>query len=518
MHRIHVRLVVMFVVIVTVILSLSGTYSQYQLSKELDQRDVQLRQGAITRLQISLPAALWNLDKPKVDSLLEAEMLPAEVLGIRVYDTTTIGLFSGKMRNASGQIVSADASSDIAGTGVDAKLTFRGAEPDHDADSPVPVGRVVIYFSREQIKAALASELIRKALEILVLDTILVLALSTSLNLVFEPLKQLRDGLFDLATRETEEVVELPEGRRDEFGEVVRGFNRIQRKLKSIIERTREAEDQAIHASAKTAQALRDLQQAQDSLIQAERLASLGGLVAGVAHEINTPVGITLTSASVLLEATDHIQQAMSSGGVKKSEILSYLETASEGSRLIMANADRAAHLIQSFKQIAVDQTNEMRRPFKLREYIDEIIMSLHPRLKHTNIQVKVSCAATIELDSYPGAFAQVLTNLTLNALTHAYDANSVGTIHIDAIQCEDRIDMSFRDDGKGIPAEYVDKIFDPFFTTQRGRGGTGLGLNIVYNLIVKRFGGTISVESALEQGTTFTIQLPRVAPLQENA
>jgi len=518
MHRIHVRLVVMFVVIVTVILALSGTYSQYQLSKELDQRDVQLRQGAITRLQISLPAALWNLDKPKVDSLLEAEMLPTEVLGIRVYDTTTIGLFSGKMRNATGQIVNADAGSDIAGTAVDAKLTFRGAEPDHDADSPVPVGRVVVYFSREQIKAALAAELIRKALEILVLDTILVLALSTSLNLVFEPLKQLRDGLFDLATRETEEVEELPEGRRDEFGEVVRGFNRIQRKLKSIIERTRQAEDQAIHASAKTAQALQDLQQAQDSLIQAERLASLGGLVAGVAHEINTPVGITLTSASVLLEATGHIQQAMSSGSVKKSDILSYLETANEGSRLIMANADRAAHLIQSFKQIAVDQTNEMRRPFKLKEYIDEIIMSLHPRLKHTNILVKVGCVATIELDSYPGAFAQVLTNLTLNALTHAYEANSVGTIHIDAIQCEDRIDISFRDDGKGIPAEYVDKIFDPFFTTQRGRGGTGLGLNIVYNLIVKRFGGTIGVESTLEQGTTFNIQLPRVAPLQENA
>lgn len=512
MHRIHVRLVVMFVVIVTVILSLSGTYSQYQLSKELEQRDSQLRQGVVTRLQISLPAALWNLDKPKVDSLLEAEMLPQEVLGIRVFDTTAIGLFSGKMRDRSGQIVAADATSEIGGTAISAPLTFRGLEPDRDADQPIPVGRVMIYFSRAQIRAALSTELTRKVLEILVLDLILLLALSYSLYMVFGPLKQLRDALFDLATRETEEVVELPEGRRDEFGEVVRGFNRIQRRLKSIIERTREAEDQARHASAKTAQAMQDLRQAQDSLIQAERLASLGGLVAGVAHEINTPVGITLTSASVLLEATTRIQQAMSGGSVKKSDILSYLDTASEGSRLIMANADRAAHLIQSFKQIAVDQTNEMKRPFRLKEYIDEIITSLRPRLKHTHIEVKVDCADTIELDSYPGAFAQILTNLTLNSLTHAYDADSVGTIHIDAIQYKDKVEIHFRDDGKGIPEEYVDRIFDPFFTTQRGRGGTGLGLNIVYNLIVKQFGGTISVKSIFGKGTDFTIQLPLVA------
>ncbi|MDR3482833.1 MAG: ATP-binding protein [Burkholderiaceae bacterium] len=518
MHRIHVRLVVMFVVIVTVILTLSGAFSQYQLSQELERRDAQLRHGVITRLQISLPSALWNLDKPKVDSLLEAEMLPPEVLGIRVYDTTSIGLFSGKMRDRAGQIVAADAASDIPGTSLAATLTFRGVDPDRDSDKPIPVGRVQVNFSREQINAALATDLIRKVAEILVLDIVLLLALSYSLKMVFEPLKQLRDGLFDLATRDTDEVVELPEGRRDEFGEVVRGFNRIQRKLKSIIESTRRAEDEARHASARTAQALQDLRQAQDSLVQAERLASLGGLVAGVAHEINTPVGITLTSASVLLDATRHIQQAIDAGPVKRSDILRYLETASEGSRLIMSNADRAAHLIQSFKQIAVDQTNEMRRPFKLKEYIDEIIMSLHPRLKHTQIQVVVGCADTIELDSYPGAFAQIITNLTLNALTHAYDANSTGTIRIDATQDGDKIALTFCDDGKGIPAENVDKIFDPFFTTLRGRGGTGLGLNIVYNLIVKQFGGTIDVESTLGQGTSFSIHIPRVAPRQEKA
>jgi two-component system NtrC family sensor kinase len=514
MHRIHVRLVVIFVVIVTVILTLSGTYSQYQLSQQLEQRDIQLRKGAITRLQISLPAALWNLDKPKVDSLLEAEMLPDEVLGIRVYDKTNIGLFSGKLRNKDGKIVDADANSPIAGTEVAANLYFRGVESNIDADMEGPVGRLIINFSRKQIEAALQTELLRKVLEILVVDVILSLALSYSLNMVFEPLKQLRDGLIDLGTRETDDVEELKEDRRDEFGEVVRGFNRIQRKLKTIIERTRQAEEEAKHASAKTVNAMEHLQRAQDSLIQAERLASLGGLVAGVAHEINTPVGISLTSASVLLEATEAIALAMNSGSIKKSEILHFLDTASESARLIMANANRAAHLITSFKQIAVDQTNEMRRPFKLKEYIDEVIMSLHPKLKLTAIRVEVSCSDRIELDGFPGAFAQILTNLTLNALTHAYEVKRAGTIHIDAIEYDDTVEINFSDDGAGIPEEYLDKIFDPFFTTKRGLGGTGLGLNIVYNLIHKQFGGTISVESALGKGANFKILLPRVAPL----
>ncbi|MBV8633227.1 MAG: HAMP domain-containing protein [Burkholderiaceae bacterium] len=512
MQSIHVRMVVMFVVIVTAVLGLSGTYSQFKLSEELEQRDAQLRKGVLTRLQISLPAALWNLDKPKVGSLLEAEMLVPEVLAIRVYDTTTEGLFSGKMRNPSGQIVSSAPNSAIEGDATEAMLTFRGVDPEVDSEKPVTVGRVVINFSRGQIKKALSAELIRKAVEIVVLDLILVLALTTSLRLIFKPLKQLHAGLFELATRETDKVEELPERRRDEIGDLARGFNHILRRLRSIIEQTRQAEEAAKQASAQTAQALQELRQAQDSLVQSERLASLGALVAGIAHEINTPVGISLTSASVLLEETSHLKQALNAGSIKKSDILAYVDTASEGARLIMANADRAAQLIQSFKQIAVDQTNEMRRPFNLKEYIDEVIMSLHPRLKHTNINVVVECPQEIELDSYPGAFAQVLTNLTLNALTHAYDPGSVGCIHIAALRQDDNIDLSFRDDGKGIAAEHLEKIFDPFFTTQRGRGGTGLGLNIVFNLIVKRFGGTIGVESALGKGTAFRMRMPRVA------
>jgi signal transduction histidine kinase len=255
------------------------------------------------------------------------------------------------------------------------------------------------------------------------------------------------------------------------------------------------------------------LQRTQESLLQAERLASLGSLVAGVAHEINTPVGIALTSASVLMDATTAVDASMKAGQVKKSEIQKYIDTAGESARLIMNNAYRAAHLIHSFKQIAVDQVSEARRRFELKEYIGEVVSSLQPKLKKTRIVVAINCPDDIMLDSYPGALAQVITNLTLNCVEHAFDPEGAGNIDINVIPDGDMIEMQVVDNGKGIPPELLDKVFDPFVTTRRGQGGTGLGLNIVFNLVVKQFGGSISVSSTLGQGARFMLRIPRVTP-----
>jgi len=517
MHRIYIRLIVMFLFIVTMVLAISGTYSQYKLSDQLQLRDDQLRQSVLARLQISLPPALWNLDKAKVDSLIEAEMIAPEIKSIRVFDINVSNLFSGKMRDEQGKIVNANSNvrnmsdkDDL----IEAPLTYSEFDPSNrNSQKLANIGQVEIKFSREQIHAALVAELAHKVLEILTLDFILVITLSFSLRMVFVPLQQLRDSLHDLAIHETTEVEELPEGRRDEFGEVAVGFNRIQRKMKSTISMARQSEVTAKRASLNAEQALQELRQTQDSLVQAERLASLGGLVAGVAHEINTPVGITLTGASILQQATDRISLAMSAGNIKKSQIQEYIETAVESSRLIMANSQRAAELIHSFKQIAVDQTSESKRPFKVKDYIDEVVMCLHPRLKKTNIQIRINCAENIELDSYSGAFAQIITNLIMNSLTHAFDANDTGSIEINVSLQNDTLLLKFVDDGKGIRPENINKIFDPFFTTQLGKGGSGLGLNIVFNLIVKKMGGSINVTSAFGQGAKFTIRIPRVAP-----
>jgi len=513
MHRIYIRLIVMFVVIVTAVLAVSGTYSQLKLSDQLELRDKQLRQSVLARLQISLPPALWNLDKAKVDSLIEAEMIAPEVTAVRVFDVNVTNLFSGKIRDEHGNIVNAGAKQGK-GDLIAVPLTYSEFDPgNRDLQKLVNIGQVEVTFSRDQIHSALNAELTQKLVEVVTLDFILVLTLSFSLRLVFHPLRQLRDSLHNLAAHESDEVEELPESRRDEFGEVAVGFNRIQRKMKDTINRARQSEVEAKRARMHSEKNLKNLQLAQESLIQAERLASLGGLVAGVAHEINTPVGITLTGASILQEATDQIGFAMRSGNIKKSQIADYLDTANESTRLIMANAQRAAELIHSFKQIAVDQTSEARRPFRVKDYIDEVIMCLHPRLKKTNVQVRVNCDAGIELDSYSGSFAQILTNLVMNSLVHGYDVNDAGCIDIFVTLHNETLTLEFSDDGKGIRPENLGRIFDPFFTTQLGKGGSGLGLNIVFNLIVKKLGGSISVDSRLGQGVQFVIRIPRVAP-----
>jgi two-component system NtrC family sensor kinase len=207
------------------------------------------------------------------------------------------------------------------------------------------------------------------------------------------------------------------------------------------------------------------------------------------------------------------MQAALETTGLKKSAVMRYLGTAAESARLIMDNAYRAAHLIHSFKQIAVDQTSEERRPFGLQEYVTEIVSSLRPTLKKVPLTLSIECAPDIVLDSYPGAFAQVITNLVLNCVEHAFEPGVPGIITISAHRDGDQVELHVDDDGKGIAAHQIDHIFDPFFTTRRGQGGTGLGLNIVYNLVAKRFNGTISVLSELGRGAHFTLRFPLVTP-----
>lgn len=255
------------------------------------------------------------------------------------------------------------------------------------------------------------------------------------------------------------------------------------------------------------------LKQAQAHLIQSEKMAALGSMVAGVAHEINTPVGIALTGASLLAERTETIRAALDAGRLRKSELADFLETAAEASQLMMLNVDRAAQLIQSFKQMAVDQASEERRAFGLRDYINEVLRSLGVRLRRAAHTVEVDCPADLVLDSYPGALSQLLTNFIMNSLAHAYGPDERGHLRI-SVRCptEDDVELVYADDGRGIPPELHTRVFDPFFTTSRGSGGSGLGLNIVYIIVTRTLKGRIDLTSAPGQGATFTLRFPRVA------
>lgn len=262
--------------------------------------------------------------------------------------------------------------------------------------------------------------------------------------------------------------------------------------------------------------ALRTLKSTQKSLIEAEKMASLGGLVAGVAHEINTPVGIVVTTTTHLQEKVKAIRSLFDEGRIRKQDFADFLGVADNATTLLLSNSLRAANLIQSFKQVAVDQTCEERRQFDLKAYMQEVLVSLGPKLKRTPYRVDLDCPDGILMDSYPGPFAQVLTNLVVNSLQHGFDGREHGLIRLEVRRDADRevVVLRYCDDGAGIPAANLARIFDPFFTTKRGQGGSGLGMNIVYNIVVQSLKGTITVDSEEGKGVCFTLRLPCRVPV----
>lgn len=255
-----------------------------------------------------------------------------------------------------------------------------------------------------------------------------------------------------------------------------------------------------------TIQALRDTQR---QLVQIEKMASLGSLVAGISHEINTPLGIGVTAATSLQEEIGNIQKLFESGSMKRSDLEHFFSHAHQAGDMLFNNMERARSLIHSFKQVAADQSSDEWRILELHSYFAQIITSLGPKFKQTAITVENCADMNLQTYTHPGAIYQIISNLILNALLHAYDEGQTGVIYVGAHRDGDFIELTCQDNGKGIDEQYIERIFEPFFTTRRGSGGTGLGLNIVYNLVSTRLGGVINVVSKIGTGTIFTIRLP---------
>lgn len=262
-----------------------------------------------------------------------------------------------------------------------------------------------------------------------------------------------------------------------------------------------------------TQRALQSLKDTQAQLVQSERLASLGGLVAGVAHEVNTPLGIGVTAASFLSEQINKIEQALAEGKLTRNTFADFVKNAKESADILGTNLRRAAELIQSFKKIAVDQSTEERQEIDLDVYINEVLLSLKPKLKCTQHQLLLNCPEKITIETVPGALSQILTNLVMNSLVHAFDEGQRGEIRIDVTRTDAGVQLVFADNGRGIPQANLAKVFDPFFTTRRAHGGSGLGLHIVFSLVHKVLGGSIHVESEANVGTRIIIDLPLELP-----
>ncbi|MBU2923290.1 HAMP domain-containing sensor histidine kinase [Colwellia sp. 4_MG-2023] len=284
----------------------------------------------------------------------------------------------------------------------------------------------------------------------------------------------------------------------------------IKQTNQALIDNKNELENRVKQRTIELEQSINNLKNTQEQLIQTEKMASLGRLVAGVAHEINTPIGITITASSHLEDATNDFYKLYQNDNITKKALVNYVETATASSKLLQSNLNRAADLIQGFKEVAIDQSNEEIREFKLKAYINDVLSSLRPKIARSGIQVNLNSPDDLVIKTSPGAIAQIITNLVINAITHAFEQEKGGTITINIEQKDQQINMQFKDSGCGIPTENLGKIFEPFFTTKRGQGGSGLGMHIVYNLVTQSLHGNITCSSNLGKGTCFHINFPR--------
>jgi len=251
------------------------------------------------------------------------------------------------------------------------------------------------------------------------------------------------------------------------------------------------------------------LKATQTQLVESEKMASLGGLVAGIAHEINTPIGIVLTAISSLQAETSLMTQRYQEGKITKNNMAHYLKYAKEACNISENNIRRAVDLVASFKQVSVDQTHEEKRSFLVKDYINDILLSLRPTLRKTQLNISVDCDDTLLITSFPGAFSQILSNLILNSLIHGYEPNQVGNITLSIESTNTTLTLHYADDGKGISDTGKANIFEPFYTTKRGQGGTGLGAHIIYNIVTQQLKGEIALDETLIKGLGFFIKIP---------
>ena len=256
-------------------------------------------------------------------------------------------------------------------------------------------------------------------------------------------------------------------------------------------------------------QSISKLEQTQDYLVQSEKMAALGALVAGVSHEINTPLGLGVTESTFLKEKAEECLKTYQKDSMTEQYFKNFIDVTISSTASIYRNLERTGKLINSFKQVAVDQTSEDLRIFNVKEYIDGIILSLTPKLKQTSHKIIVECPKTLKIKNYPGVFSQIITNFIINSLIHGFVKTKQGIITLVIESNKNTLKLLYKDNGVGMIEEEVKKIFDPFFTTKRGQGGTGLGMHIVFNLVAQKLQGTISCTSSPDNGIEFTLSFP---------
>lgn len=452
-------------------------------------------------LQAGLALPLWEITPESGIPLLDAVSTDVSVSAIRVVDAegTAVLEFSRSDRqkdDASGQIT-----------------VKRSIEKSGEALGEV----TVVYGTAKAREEAMQTSRVLLAVVVVQLLISFLLIGTWLTRRVLRPLNVLRSSAETIAAGDLQSPV--PVLRQDEFGVLASQLDSMRDSLAQSVtgleERVERRTNELQELNARLQGTLEDLRRMQQSLVQSEKLASLGALVAGLSHELNTPIGTGVTIVSTIVERCADLQKQVAAG-IRRSQLDAFVEDVTQAGLLAQSSLERAAHLLHDFKQVAVDQTSSRRRTFQLSELIREMMVALNIRYKHSLVRITIRIPDAIAMDSYPGAIEQIISNLVENAVVHAFDGRDQCRIEIAAEitgDAQGHVILSVADNGNGIPAEHQNHIFDPFFTTRMGKGGSGLGLSIAYGLVTGMLGGQISVDSAPGKGARFTIDLPLTAP-----
>lgn len=339
------------------------------------------------------------------------------------------------------------------------------------------------------------------SLIIFIISLLIMIRLS---NIFLSPIQRLTEVSKEISMGNLQ--TELIETDIDEINTLSKNFNQMKEWIRESIHTLESKVDER---TVELVETVTRLEETREQLIQSEKMSSMGKLVAGVAHEINTPLGVCVTTASYLQDKTDDIIDKFSSGNLKKSDLNNYLEGVELESRMLMFNMKRATDLVKSFKRLSVDEATEDLLKFNVENYIDELLLTLRHTLKTKDIEINIECDSELVIESYPGLLTQVLTNLLLNSYLHGFHKREYGKIHINIHYRDGNLILEYFDNGIGITDDNLKKIYDPFFTTKRHAGGSGLGLHIVYNIISTTLNGKISCQSKHGSYTRFHIEFP---------
>jgi len=413
--------------------------------------------------------------------------------------------------------------------------------PDPDPDLTLTLTRPVTRDGREiaQLTVAMSAAPLLEAKQneawralarsVGILTLSLVLILGVMQRRVLHPMDKLSRAAEELAAGRLDQPLELLG--EDEIARVGIAMERMRQALLRAFEDLRghasTLEDQVAQRTAELTSAnneltmaLANLKTAQRELVESEKLASLGRLVAGVAHELNTPLGNAMTVVSALGDRWAKLDQMLADNTpMRRSQLEELVKDTRRGQDILQRNVQKAADLVRDFKQVAIDQTTDSRRDFDLSQVVEDVLVMVEPSFKHTPFKIVTDLTRELEMSSYPGALGQVLTNLLMNALVHGFEGRDEGLVRVSCRpHGSDQVELVVEDDGRGMDASVVRKIFDPFFTTKLGKGGSGLGMHIVHNIVTNVLGGQIEVQSTPGQGSRMTMLMPRSAPLRSSA